>query len=97
MKLELIIDTNGVVHGAHGESDHNTRLDPCPFCGSEDVEVSNSHTPSYQGGCNDCGAKGPSSGPYPKRIAKTKRGATLQHENAFFDAVNRWNSRTKTP
>ena len=32
-------------------------LVPCPFCGSEDLELSNTHTPYFSVECQECGAE----------------------------------------
>lgn len=74
-----------------GESD-GEYLEPCPFCGSLNVTVSNTHTPSYWAECEDCGAQGPSS-TYPKREARSRAGVRRQHKAALSEAVERWNRR----
>lgn len=58
-----------------------TQLNPCPFCGEEDVELADSEVPTIHGGkkvavfCHGCFCEGP----------------VAQSES---DAVNLWNARS---
>ncbi|EIW6162789.1 Lar family restriction alleviation protein [Salmonella enterica subsp. enterica serovar Saintpaul] len=65
---------------------------PCPFCGSENLEVCNTHTPSYWVACLNCGGeKHTSIDGYP---ALTSPELALGvHMSAFKMAVNGWNQR----
>ena len=91
MKLEIFgNDKDG--YSGHGQSDESTELRACPFCGSENVEIVNTHTPYYWGQCIDCECEGPKSRS-PDRHARSKRGVKNQHEEAFKKAVINWNSR----
>lgn len=92
MNLQLYGDTKAGFK-ATGESD-GEHLEPCPFCGSEEVIVRNTHTPSYWAECMNCGAKGPNT-TYPKREARSKSAVRRQHERAFREAVTLWNERVE--
>lgn len=71
---------------AHGD------LKPCPFCGSTDLEVNNTHTPSYWVECNNC--EGEISGEYPADDTFINEEAhTAMHETAIRSAVRWWNTR----
>lgn len=53
---------------------------PCPFCGAEDLELVNTHTPSYWVECETCRAEA--------------HGDSLQtHTAAIRSAVDAWNRR----
>lgn len=93
MKLTFI-GTESTALSAHGESEPSdvARLKPCPFCGSKQVIIGNTHTPHYSAYCENCGAEGPGSLPFG-RHAKTKTGLKAQHRKAFVQAMNNWNTR----
>lgn len=40
-----------------GNLESEAKLLPCPFCGSDDLEICNTHTPSYWVECHKCGAE----------------------------------------
>lgn len=83
---------------------------PCPFCGSDCVELSNTHTPSFWVGCKDCGAE--VNGQYfpsrRKRVTKFSYTATtptspfesnyaglhVEYRKAADSAIAAWNRRT---
>lgn len=77
---------------AHGTSDESDELLPCPFCGSGEIIVENTHTPCYQAECQGCGAQGPKSDSV-KRHATTYNAVMKQHHKAFDQAVRYWNNR----
>jgi len=76
------------------------KLNPCPFCGSIDLEVSNTHTPSYWVECHECDAKA---------HGASFNYTTKQHNDfhskplprpyvlARKSAIAAWNRRTPTP
>jgi uncharacterized Zn finger protein len=84
MKLEIHCEEP---FSAHGENTDET-YDSCPFCGSREIEISNTHTPSYRGECFACGAVGPSN-PYPE-----KEPSEAVHRAAFEEALRLWNARS---
>lgn len=104
MKLKII---GGSVAGysASGEHEDTDRpLKPCPFCGSEDVTLGNTHTPHYRAQCEDCSAEGPDGWDYipeefqaliPKMPKKrmTKSLTMRIHKSAFEAAIDAWNNR----
>ena len=59
------------------------KLLPCPFCGSDNLEVCNTHTPSFWVNCFDC--EGQAHGKY-------REG---QFKAAMLNAVDAWNRRAK--
>lgn len=95
MKLTIYGGTKDFpIFKAHGERDTEGVV-ACPFCGGVNIEVSNSHTPSYRGECQECGAQGPSN-EYPKREAqKSRSGVRRQHQRAFARALELWNLRQR--
>lgn len=56
---------------------------PCPFCGCEEPELTNSHTPSFWIECPQCGAR--SGGGDPVRRS---------YPAAMKAAVDSWNQRS---
>ena len=98
MDLELY---GGPKHGgwsAHGEHQQglDTPLRPCPFCGSEDLELSNTHTPYYAARCNECGTEGPTPRMGDAWNRRMGRAATERlHREAFQAAVRAWNKRAE--
>lgn len=58
------------------------KLRPCPFCGSNDLELNNTHSASYWISCA-CGAE-----MHGKDFDGKSRPA---HREAVKSAVNRWN------
>jgi len=93
MKLE-IWGNKEAGFSAHGEYEPkiDQPLEPCPFCGSHDLEVSNSHTPSYSVECLCCEAEKCGAYHYGKKC-KTERKAELEHRKAFTSAIQEWNKR----
>lgn len=87
-------------------------LNPCPFCGGDDLEIINTHTPSFWVECVDCNARVP--GGYvkgPRRDDRfhyeacpdgSKFEATYdelypEYQKAFRSAVLAWNTRASRP
>ncbi len=82
-------------------------LKSCPFCGSYNLELSNTHTPSFSVTCQDCG--GEASGEYfPGPHHKTRfhysqnpqgkfeadfAGLWPEYQKAAVSACNAWNRR----
>ncbi len=77
---------------AHGESE-GEHLNPCPFCGSTNVEICNTHTPIYWVECGDCGAQGGPGNYRARREARTGPALRAQHGRAFESARVAWNTR----
>lgn len=68
------------------------KLKPCPFCGSEDLDLCNTHTASYWIECQCCTAQvhGKSFGDkFPSEL-QTRR----HHRSAADSAITKWNART---
>jgi len=74
-------EVNYNVHGKYPDRKTYVKLLPCPFCGSRNLEVWNTHTPSFCVNCFDC--EGQAHGKYrPKSFPK-----------ALASAVDAWNRR----
>lgn len=80
---------------AHYNEEHTKQdasLKPCPFCGSDDLEIQNTHTPSYSVQCQGCQAE--ANGPYYYgKAMRTRKNCVRQHRKAFDSAVQAWNQR----
>lgn len=69
------------------------KLLPCPFCGSNEQEVQNTHSAAYWIEC-ECGVQ-----KYGENFvdeaeeAETEAELLSAHEQAFMAAVNGWNER----
>lgn len=61
------------------------RVLPCPFCGSKNIELWNTHTACYSVECLDCSAQVTG-----ESHSETKRG----HLQAKRAALATWNTRT---
>jgi hypothetical protein len=96
MKLEIYGGTTLGGWRGHGEYEPgiDPRLDTCPFCDSDDIEVSNTHTPYYCAICTECGTEGPRNnvGSAWSR-SMSKRDVTVLHQRSFAKAINDWNTR----
>jgi hypothetical protein len=97
MKLEIYggpKDGGWIGHGEY-EPGIDPRLDACPFCDSDDIEVSNTHTPYYHATCNECGTEGPFNRGAAAvwRRSMSKRDVTVLHQRSFAKAINDWNTR----
>lgn len=93
MNLEIYGNKKEGFRGSGESVPDVDQLRPCPFCGSGEIVVGNTHTPHYRAECQKCGAEGPSVNP-PKRYAtKTPASVRRQHEVAFDQAVDAWNKR----
>lgn len=101
-----IYGTKEIGFSASGE--HEPGIDPalrhCPFCGSSDIELSNTHTPCYTAKCGNCEAEG-SDGRMmidhklvrqmqrmPMKSMSRKRVKEI-HEIAFKAGIDAWNCR----
>jgi hypothetical protein len=73
------------------ETEHG-RLLPCPFCGSDDLEVCNTHTPSYWIACKSCDAE--ASGEVAPDYDRHHLAPYLAaHWFGLLTAVKWWNTR----
>lgn len=71
------------------------QLDACPFCGSTDLSLLNTHTPSYWIECEGCGAE--VHGEMPDGGGgeiHTHEGCIGLHRLAMASAVTKWNARS---
>lgn len=93
MKLEIYGDRK-TYFSASGEYEDGVDepLKHCPFCGSVDVTVHNTHTPSYWAECLSCGCKKHCEYTAPGRC-KTKLSVERHHRAAFNSAIKSWNTR----
>jgi len=66
-------------------------LRPCPFCGSTELELANTWTPSYWVECNCCGATKP--GQAANWKTNDQAYDRSRHVKAAISAVDAWNSR----
>lgn len=64
---------------------------PCPFCGSTDIELCNTHAPSYWLECQGCGAQAHGEG-FGDKGQNTKAA----HVKAAKSALAAWNKRVET-
>ncbi len=61
------------------------KLKPCPFCGSEELELINTHTPYYWIECVSCCCELTCSGDYANTVA--------DHKKAALNVIGKWNRR----
>ena len=66
----------------------------CPFCGSADLELHNTHTAYYCVECNECGAQ-VSGKPFGTRLPSNKL-TMANHRRAKASALAAWNRRAPT-
>lgn len=79
-------------HAYHFELSPDDAVLPCPFCGGSNIELCNTHTPSYWMECQDCEAQ--AHGRYgPDLVPRSHYGSLRQHEAAAESAINAWNRR----
>jgi hypothetical protein len=91
MKLEIWGDRRHYSASGEYEPGIDPPLKPCPHCGSTDLEISNTHTPSYTVTCA-CGAEmhGHSTEGGP---IKTRKACAEKHQAAAWIAIEAWNLR----
>jgi ribosomal protein L37AE/L43A len=67
------------------------KLEACPFCGSNNIELLNTHTPAYWIECDDCTANihGKSYG------NKKDMDDINKHRASALSAIRKWNGRVK--
>jgi ribosomal protein L37AE/L43A len=75
----------------HMEDGHDAELLPCPFCGSTNVELCNTHTASYWVECQDCEAS-VHGGSFDDRF-RTRKACLDAHDAAISSAKAKWNKR----
>lgn len=77
----------------HFELSPEDKILPCPFCGSHDIELCNTHTPSYWMECQECDAQ--VHGEYGPDLVSGpgSYGSLRQHEAAAKSAIAAWNRR----
>lgn len=96
MKVQII---GNAVTGwsASGTYEHgiDVSLKPCPFCASHDVDITNTHTPYYNGRCHNCDTEGPLGQPDKRAPGKYKSVGACQkaHREAFDHSIRLWNTR----
>lgn len=87
------------------------KLKPCPFCGSTDIDLSNTHTAAFSVECNDCGAEAHGEyfeGPRAAKHIHYSPFPQSDHEGDYHQlpenyrlaadsAVAAWNRRTSAP
>jgi hypothetical protein len=88
MKVETYPGTFAILHLIY-EPGVDPELLPCPFCGGVDLEIQNTHTPSYWIECHGCEAT--AHGEYGG-----DRKTRANHRRAFLSAVRAWNRRTSS-
>ena len=64
-------------------------LRPCPFCGSGNIELINTHTPSCWVECLDCEGQAHGEPVRPKGNYQTRK----HFEQAIKSAIKAWNRR----
>ncbi len=65
--------------------------EPCPFCGSRSIEITNAHAACYTVACRECGAE--VAGPNLDEDWKTAASKVASHRKAIRAAVVLWNRR----
>lgn len=86
-----------MINRRNGSKNHHFELEPtddvkpCPFCGSRDLELQNTHTPSYRIECQSCPAT--ISGEYGPDLVGGRYGSERQHRASAESAVAAWNRR----
>lgn len=69
---------------------------PCPFCGSQHMTISNSHTPCFQVDCDNCTGQVTGAAVYARSNGgryQTRKAALAGYRRAFKSAINAWNRR----
>jgi hypothetical protein len=98
MKLDIFGGPKKGGWSGHGiqEGSDMPFLRSCPFCGSRQVEISNTHTPFYTAHCLDCEAEGPRAYGAGQAWSRrsSKRDTERIHRQAFDDAIDAWNDRS---
>lgn len=80
----MYIKKNGTLHAIpDGETVY-----PCPFCGSDDIELTNTHTACYWCECQNCGAQ-------VTGEAYEGDHSENAHKVAALSAIKAWNTRAK--
>lgn len=79
-------------HYDETKTKEDAKLKGCPFCGSENVEIGNTHTPAYFVQCVDCNAETHATYTYGKAL-KTRKQCQREHQRSFMSAVDAWNTR----
>jgi Lar family restriction alleviation protein len=64
---------------------------PCPFCGSNDLELCNTHSASYWVECHGCGAE--ANGRAYGTDTRSEKLTLKQHRQAKRSALAAWNRR----
>ncbi len=75
-------ELSDVIEQAEGKLEH------CPFCGSTDIEIENTHTPYYWAKCTQCEAE-VSEVNYPS----DRKGNHEGHVESINAVVKAWNTR----
>lgn len=76
--------------------DHNgERLESCPFCGGDHLEVYNTHNASYGVRCHACTAQIDGVVAESAEWVMNESDLIAAHQEAFQSAVSVWNKRAK--
>lgn len=97
MKLD-IFGSHKTHWSGHGEYEPGVDplLEACPFCGGNEIDLTNTHTPYYQAQCTSCDAAGPQCGP-PRGVPRRASRAVVEglHRKFFTEAIQAWNKRVE--
>jgi len=76
--------------------DYNERnqLTQCPFCGGDDIELENTHTPSYWMECQNPDCQAQVHGAYGSQL-EGKISEMKRHRYSAESALLRWNTRSE--
>lgn len=89
MRVEEHKTTNGKI--THVQLDETDNVLPCPFCGSLDIVLVNTHTASYWIECQGCDAQ--ASGKTYGLDTRSEKLTRKQHLMAARSALLKWNTR----
>lgn len=102
MTLEQLLESR-MIYGGDGhfsghldfsESDLIRTLKPCPFCGSTDLEIVNTHTSSYWVTCQECGVEADSYSVEYEFPFKSPQEVYDAHMESARGGAETWNTRT---
>lgn len=95
MKEKFYGDKNGYSGKLQAIPGEDYTVLDCPFCGGNELEIWNTHTPHYSVRCLCCGAECPSDEDvHGGGNIMNIRSAKILHLKALESAVNNWNKRS---